>query len=294
MLFANFLLLLHIFNTVYTSSVEKRLLLQVSQGISIGTVANTDLDEASGLCASRQFPGILYTHNDKGGQNRIFAIDSATAQVIAVLVIDGATNTDWEDIACGKCFGHTSDNCLYIGDIGDAGGHGSATTIYRVQEPAVLNTLTHVSVEAELHYSWGEINAETLMVTPEAELYIVSKVHGGKGLIAHIPGSGWGSNSPIQLNSSHRLDVTTTHNDPLGGDISPDGQEVLIKVRNYVLHYNTNGSKDFEVVLSGSPVNLPYVHEKHGEAVAFSLDGQTYYTLAEGHHPTLYRYNAKI
>jgi hypothetical protein len=45
-------------------------------------------------------------------------------------------------------------NLLLAGDIGDAGGHGSATTIYRVQEPAVLNTLTHVSVEAELHYRY--------------------------------------------------------------------------------------------------------------------------------------------
>jgi sporulation protein YlmC with PRC-barrel domain len=69
-----------VYNLILTKQTS--LYITVSQGISIGTVSNTDLDEASGLCASRQFPGILYTHNDKGGQNRIFAIDSATAQVL--------------------------------------------------------------------------------------------------------------------------------------------------------------------------------------------------------------------
>ncbi|XP_045191172.1 uncharacterized protein LOC123547991 [Mercenaria mercenaria] len=281
-----------LFHTAYTISLEKRLLLQVSDGIAVGTVSNSDLDEASGLCASRQHPGIFYTHNDKGGRNRIYAVNGTTAQVDAVLVIDGANSKDWEDVACGKCFGHLNDNCLYIGNIGDAGGHGSATTIYRVQEPAVLNSLMHVTVDATLHYSWGEVDAETLMLTPDAEMYIVSKVDGGKGLIAHIPSSGWGSSQPVQLHSNQRLDVTSTHNDPVGGDISPDGQEVLIKVRDHVLHYNMNGSKDYLAVLSGSPVQLPYIHEKRGESVAFSIDGQSYYTLGEGQHPTLYRYNA--
>ena len=94
-------------------------------------------------------------------------------------------------------------------------------------------------------FRWGETDSCTLLLTPSAELYIISKVSGGHGLIAEIPSQGWSQSTPVPLASNTHLDgVTSTHGDPLGGDISPDGKEILIKVRDQVLHYTISAGSD--------------------------------------------------
>ena len=48
-------------------------------GQKASTVTDHNIDEASGLCASHEHPGILYTHNDSGGNDhRIYAIEATT------------------------------------------------------------------------------------------------------------------------------------------------------------------------------------------------------------------------
>lgn len=104
------------------------------------------IPEASGLAASRRHPGILYTHNDKGGQNRIFALNATNAHIQATFTISSATNKDWEDVAVGTC---GQDTCLYIGDIGDGGREPH--TIYRVKEPAEIRDQS-LPVDSKLLY----------------------------------------------------------------------------------------------------------------------------------------------
>jgi hypothetical protein len=58
-----------------------------SQMIDQGRIDSSELDEASGLAASRLHPGILYSHNDNGDSPRLFAIDESTARVVATLNI---------------------------------------------------------------------------------------------------------------------------------------------------------------------------------------------------------------
>ncbi|KAK3602252.1 hypothetical protein CHS0354_034489 [Potamilus streckersoni] len=129
------------------------------------------------------------------------------------------------------------------------------------------------------------------MVDPSGEVYIISKVDGGKGLIAHVPSSGWNSGNTVQVNSNAYLSISTTHRDPVGGDISPSGDEILVKIRESVLYWDMNGSKDYVSVLQRQPVILPYILENRGEAVAWQPDGRGYYTLGEGLNSSLYHYN---
>ena len=68
---------------------------------NLGEVENNSIDEASGLVASRINPGILWTHNDSGGENRIFAVGTDGSNK-GVFYIDGIVNRDWEDIEIGN------------------------------------------------------------------------------------------------------------------------------------------------------------------------------------------------
>jgi hypothetical protein len=84
----------------------------------VGTVTSHHIKEASGLAASRTHRGILYTHNDRGGNPEIFVIDSTSGHRISTITVnvDHNSHLDWEDIAYGFCqFGY----CLYIRKIVD-------------------------------------------------------------------------------------------------------------------------------------------------------------------------------
>ncbi|MEO0332433.1 MAG: hypothetical protein AAF223_12225, partial [Bacteroidota bacterium] len=71
-----------------------------SKPIDQGEVKYSAISEASGIVASRNNPGILWTHNDSGHEPKIYAIDTS-GEIAGEWVIAGATNRDWEDIAIG-------------------------------------------------------------------------------------------------------------------------------------------------------------------------------------------------
>ena len=49
---------------------------QFGARINRGSVENSAIREASGLVASRKNPGVLWTHNDAGNSNRLYALNS--------------------------------------------------------------------------------------------------------------------------------------------------------------------------------------------------------------------------
>ena len=44
--------------------------------ISVGTLENKEIEEASGMAFSRDHDGLIYTHNDSGGGRQVYVIDS--------------------------------------------------------------------------------------------------------------------------------------------------------------------------------------------------------------------------
>ena len=75
-------------------------------GRIIGQIDISELNEASGLAASRRHPGYLYSINDHSGLPTLYVINNVTAHVVAVLTVAAASNGDWEDLAVGRfvCF----------------------------------------------------------------------------------------------------------------------------------------------------------------------------------------------
>ncbi|XP_041356061.1 uncharacterized protein LOC121373462 [Gigantopelta aegis] len=257
-------------------------------GHIVGQIDSLQLDEASGLAASRRHPGYLYSHNDHGGKNRLFMINAQTARVEAILTIKNANNHDWEDIAVGPCNGGS---CIFIGDIGEGSRH-SANTIYRVLEPDNV-TDTALDVNGTYRFSWEEKDSETLMVDVTGNMFIVSKVIHGAGKLARLPSSGWDQPNPVIITPLFNLHIRTSHHDPMAGDISPDGTEILIKAKNHVFYWSAP-DRDVEKALRNSGgTEVAYHREVLGESVAFSADGGGYYTLGEGQQEPLYFYKKK-
>ena len=94
------------------------------------------LSETSGL---QWAGGNLWTFNDGGGHAALYRIDTLTQSIWQTVLLEGATNVDWEDIA----FDGTH---FYIGDIGNYTGSRTDLKIYKFPIAAIQDHATQLQV----------------------------------------------------------------------------------------------------------------------------------------------------
>ncbi|MDQ3588012.1 MAG: hypothetical protein M3375_06665, partial [Actinomycetota bacterium] len=145
-----------------------------------GRVQTTDATELSGLVASRRQTGVLWAHNDSGDSARLFAL-TTEGRLRGEVVVAGAQNVDWEDIALGP--GPSGQDALFVADIGDNENERPSVSVYRVAEPDLSRGAPRSSAPAErlvLRYPDRPHDAEALLVDPSTgELVMVTKSFGG-------------------------------------------------------------------------------------------------------------------
>jgi len=79
-----------------------------------------EVDETSGLFFHN---GRLWTHNDSGGKPILYALDTATFEIVQRLTLKNAKNKDWEDIC-------TDGETVFVGDFGNNKGNRKNLKIY--------------------------------------------------------------------------------------------------------------------------------------------------------------------
>lgn len=234
------------------------------------------LSEASGLAVSRLTPGRLWTHND--GEPTLFALDTRGA-VTARLQLSGATLDDWEAIAVGPC---PTGSCLYLADIGDNNAQRKRISIYRVPEPSASVESANLSDVIHATYPDGAHDAETLLVTPNAELFIVTKGDTGPVGLYRFPRD-LRTGATVQLErvgkplGSGKPDAVARITD---GSLSADGQWMVLRTRTSLVFYRIAD------VFAGSwrearRVDLTPLGEPQGEGVALGSNN-TVYLAGEG------------
>lgn len=125
-------------------------------------VLSSDVNETSGLI---YFNDKLITINDSGNPPFLYEIDTLTGNVIRTVIIDNATNIDWEDIAQDSLY-------IYIADIGNNSGDRTDLKIYRISKTEYLlsNNVTAEVINFSYnnqsdftpHYRNTEFDAEAL------------------------------------------------------------------------------------------------------------------------------------
>jgi hypothetical protein len=130
-----------------------------------------DVHETSGLAQSRRDPDLFWTHNDAGNASVLFGIGS-DGTIRQRVTIQGAELEDWEDIEAGPC---ASGTCLYLADIGDNDAEREHIVVYRIPEPAADATTADASIALRARYPDGAQDAESLIVSAEGDIYLVTK-----------------------------------------------------------------------------------------------------------------------
>ncbi len=258
--------------------------------ISVGTLENKEIEEASGMAFSRDHDGLIYTHNDSGGGRRVYVIDSL-GKGMGVFKLKGVWNRDWEDIAVGPG-PDPKLNYVYVGEIGDNQLKYTNIFIYRFPEPDQFLEAMEVEPEIlKLSYPDGAKDAETLMVDPiSKDIFILTK-RDSLNILYKTTQEAFESKEAV-LEKVMELPFTMS----VAGDISVDGKEILIKNYFTVYYWKRNVNETIAQALARDPLILPYKPEPQGEALGFHPNGKSYFTLSEKRfniEPVLYRYNRK-
>jgi hypothetical protein len=261
------------------------------------TVASDELDETSGLAASRTTPGLLWAHDDSGGDATVHAV-GADGGDRGTYRLDGVEARDWEDMARGPGAEGAPD-VLYLADIGDNRGTWDNVGVYRVPEPAAPDAAGAAPIAgAEIvrfTYADGPRDAEALIADPvTGDLIVLEKALLGGSVGAYVvPASApWGppgDRDAVPIVTAERAaDVGLDLGQIVtGADASSDGS--LLAVRTYTDVWVWDRAPDETVpeALAGEPCRAPSAPEAQGEAIAVDPDGRGYTTVSEGAHPAV-------
>lgn len=254
-----------------------------------GTIRSQDVNESSGVAASKCQSGVFWTHNDSGDGPFIYAFDPK-GENLGTWRVDGADNVDWEDIAMaqardGRCF-------IYIADIGNNKLNREVLVIYRVEEPAITDSnkgrqkqdaATTASAESmRFRYPDKVQDAETLMVDQNTgAIWLLTKRLNEPSNIYKLRWS-----NDIEVVTAEKvgtLSVPAVPNGLLtGGDISSDGRRVVVcdYARAYEMTLPVDAASVDEIWKQApKPVDLG--KRQAGEAVAYFSDASSILATSE-------------
>lgn len=221
--------------------------------------------EASGIVASRKYPGVMWWHRDGGPakpgkpRNALFALKfDATGKLQPVrgseispyYEVTGDTNTQWEDITLDD------NNNLWIGEIG-SNDCKSAQYLYRLDEPNPAGT-TGGAIKAKYSLKFPDpvagcttTNAEA-MFWLDGKLYIFAKAKNSPVYRVDLPSGTSGEAKLVKLGQLNGINTIS------GASISDDRSRMMVQ------HH-----QKFFVYTSGNP-------ELKGDAFVKDMISRTY------------------
>ena len=228
----------------------------------IGRIASARITESSGLAASRQFPGVLWTHNDGGGARKqvLYAIDR-TGKSLGEFIIADVLLHDWEDIAIDET------NHLFIGDLGNNEAKRTELAVHQLDEPDPKQGVSFVQVKRSwrLRYPGKPFDCESLFVW-KGYGYVISKVvKDARAQIFRFPLNDTKEPLTLELVATTKIESPVT-----GAAISPDGRLLALVAKSGAFVYRIDG--DVSKVIKGKPHQTRFRHE-HIEACSFVEDG---------------------
>lgn len=254
-----------------------------------GTIRSQDVNESSGVAASKCQSDVFWTHNDSGDGPIIYAF-SQNGENLGTWRVNGADNVDWEDMATGRtrdgrCF-------IYIADTGNNKLDREVLVIYRVEEPIVTEANKGVQRQAAISTRAAESmrfrypdkvqDAETLLVDQTTgDIWVLTKRLNEPSNIYKFR---WPNNrETVTAEKVGTLSVPAVPNGLLtGGDISSDGRRVVVcdYARAYELTLPVD-SKNFDEIWEQEPQPIDLGKRQVGEAVAYIPDSSAIVATSE-------------
>ncbi len=244
-------------------------------------VAPGQIDEASGMADSRSQPGNVWIHQDSGTPAELVLLGH-DGKVKGKITVPTIGNRDWEELATGPG-PNAGTNYIYIGDIGDNDAQSQAVQIYRISEPATLQTPITQIDRINFRYPQGPRDAEAMFVDPlTKDIFIISK----REQIVHLYGLAYPQNTSDLTTAVDYGEIPNLGgglaNYVTGAAISPDGTEILVRTYTNTYYWKRlAGQSVADALQYGTRRALVTRIETQGEAICFDKDGKGFFTISE-------------
>ncbi|CAE8624065.1 unnamed protein product [Polarella glacialis] len=277
-------------------------------GVSFGNVRTSQINECSGLAASRENAGLYWVNNDSGDRPKLYGID-LNGNHKATLFVDGAGASDWEDVAAGPGPVPGS-SYIYIADTGDNYRERSSVQIYRALDPKIppgqdstWATEMHVMADSfDVSYPDGlSRDCEAMFVDQgvgarargtSGRVYIITKGDGnnndprwkgGELFWVDLPAA------PATLTFQHVGDLPVPW--VTAADISATGLMIVVRTYGELFMWPRWQGALVEESLVSKGCAVSHKAENQGEAVAFGANSDHYITVSEGSYPAVWYFD---
>lgn len=259
--------------------------------VEFGVVTTPEITEASGIVASRQNPGVLWTHNDSTFPGSIFAI-ATNGTYLGRYYLPPIFFGNFEDIAVGPG-SNPEHHYIYLADIGDNFATRASVRVLRFPEPAVYLSFSNTPMvrplpglqELELTYPDGPYDAEALMIDPlTGDLFIATKAT-NSARIYMTTREKMDRGGPVQLTFVRELSSGNGLRSVAAGDISFDGRLICMRRNGRAWSWTRSASQSVSNALAATGTTQPVAtnpEDPNGEAIGFHATGLGYFTISEG------------
>lgn len=265
-----------------------------------GFLLDPQLNEISGLAASRRHPGTLWLHDDGGNPARLFAVSNRGLRR-ATYRVEGVNKTDWEDIAAFQLDGR---DYLLLADTGDNGGLRRTLQLHVIEEPRTLEN-GRLTPAWSIAFRWpdGARDCEAVAVdTKRGQVLLVSKKRQPPELFA-LPlrprdkgvqtaralGRLAGVPQPTSDDLRQRPQRARYDTHVTAADVSPDGRTLAVMTYRYLLFYPALHGQGWGRAVARAPQvrTLPWLPQ--AEALGWAPDGDSVFATGEFVPAPLYR-----
>ena len=258
-----------------------------------GTLEAPPRNEASGLAASRRTPGLLWIHDDSGGQAALFGV-GPDGTLRGRLPLRGIKNDDWEDLAAAELDGRA---WILIADTGDNSARRKHVLLHLVPEPAP-NQFDAVKPGASLRvkYEDGPRDCEAVAIDAASRtVYLLTKRDlpprlyrvelpaplGDADLVARLVGTMPHAPLPTVAQAALKGHLGKHRTEPCAMDFSADGSLAAVLTYGDVLVFPRQGGESWAQALQRVPVRLGEHGLPQAEAICFSPDDRHLYVASE-------------
>ncbi|RNI25780.1 esterase-like activity of phytase family protein [Rufibacter latericius] len=227
--------------------------------------------ESSGLEVADK-PNTYWTHNDAGNAPILYKINEQ-GKLLQEVTIEGATNTDWEDLA------RDTQGNLYIGDMGNNSNKRTDLRIYKVSlkngfKPQVIKFTYEDMPSGKIEKANRNFDCEAFF-WQNGKLYLISKDRGASRFAKMYELSDDAGTHTARLIGKKELPGLVT-----SADLSPDGRRLAVLTYGKLYLYPVaKGSTQF---FGQNPQVLDLPKIGQAEAVLFKDNQNLVITNEEG------------
>jgi hypothetical protein len=271
-----------------------------------GSIANPDLDEASGMAPSHYHEGLYFLHNDDG-EPRLYATNRTGAD-LGTFTIEGAHNRDWEDLTAVPS---DAGPLLVVADTGDNFAQHEQVWLYFAVEPQLPAGERYAGSVAlhhaiELTYPDGPRDCESVAWDPSSDrIYFLSKRDNPSRIYSISRAQALAEGGAVlRFDGTVHLFRAPTARDirnfgrrdgpwvsqPTGLDFDRGGRlAAVISYRSLYL-FERGADETWPQAFQRKPLEFEGPPSKKEEAVAFDVDGVQIAITTEGTPAPLYHF----